>query len=352
MTSQPAAPVKPDGLQTSVRSALSRSSCRSGDAKQEPITVQLFLGTFSSPGCVKMSAGSEDTARGSGCPGGAPVFFSNPLMSDVESDWSPIHDAAFSGRVLALQRLIAQGSCVNLNTLDRVSPLHGACVQGHTGCAKLLVENGANVNSSTVDGQTPLSEACARGHVTCVSLLLQHGADPLGSSQSSSPIHRAAAAGHSECIEPLVQRGADVDQHIDRTGSPLHAACSNQHPAAARKLLQLGACVNSSISGESPLHIASRLSSPALASVLLEHGADRSLRNWEGKRPLELAAPNSPVERLLRQDGGAPPLVHLCRLGIRRTVGKKRLAAIQELHLPAHIQRYLLFQSNTEEITN
>lgn len=44
--------------------------------------------------------------------------------------------------------LCLQGSCVNLNTLDRVSPLHGACVQGHTGCAKLLVENGANVSKN------------------------------------------------------------------------------------------------------------------------------------------------------------------------------------------------------------
>lgn len=44
--------------------------------------------------------------------------------------------------------LCLQGSCVNLNTLDRVSPLHGACVQGHAGCAELLVENGANVSDS------------------------------------------------------------------------------------------------------------------------------------------------------------------------------------------------------------
>lgn len=66
-----------------------------------------------------------------------------------------------------------------------------------------------------------------------------------------------------------------------------------------------GACANSSVSGELPLHVAARLSSPALVSVLLEHGADRSLRNSEGKRPLELAAPGSPAERLLRQDGGS-----------------------------------------------
>lgn len=63
--------------------------------------------------------------------------------------------------------------------------------------------------------------------------------------------------------------------------------------------------MNSGVSGESPLHVAARLSSLPLVSVLLEHGADRSLRNSEGKQPLELAAPDSPVERLLRQDGGS-----------------------------------------------
>lgn len=104
-----------------------------------------------------MSAGHKETPRDTTCQTGPVVFFSNPLMSgesllaawahtaagvylrliqkpspchsnpylcylktivfvclylDVESDWSPIHDAAFNGRVLALKRLIAQ---VNFN---------------------------------------------------------------------------------------------------------------------------------------------------------------------------------------------------------------------------------------------
>ncbi|XP_051259407.1 ankyrin repeat and SOCS box protein 9 [Dicentrarchus labrax] len=293
-----------------------------------------------------MSAGNIETPRDSTCQSGTVVFFSNPLMSDVQSDWSPVHDAAFNGRVLSLQRLIAQGTCVNLSTLDQVSPLHGACMQGNVACAKLLIENGANVNSSTVDGQTALSEACARGHVTCVSLLLQHGATPSGTSQSSSPIHRAAAKGHPECIESLVQYGADVDQYIDQSGFPLHVACSNQHLTTVKKLLQLGASVNNCVSGDSPLHITARLSSPELVSVLLDHGADHSLRNSEGKQPLELAPRNSLVERLLRQAGGVSPLTQLCRLHIRKTVGKQRLGGIHDLHLPREVKQYLLYQSD------
>ncbi|XP_056284488.1 ankyrin repeat and SOCS box protein 9-like [Pseudoliparis swirei] len=292
-----------------------------------------------------MSAGHNETAREPPRPSGTAAFFSNPLMSDFESDWSPIHDAAYNGRVLTLQRLIAQGTRVNLNTLDQVSPLHGACSQGHAACAKLLVERGANVNGSTVDGHTPLSEACGCGHVTCVSLLLQHGATPLGTTPTSSPLHRAAAKGHSECIQPLVQHGADVDQFIAPSGFPLHVACSHQHLSSVRKLLQLGATVNSRVSGASPLHIAAGLSDPEMVSLLLDHGADRGLRDSEGKRPADVAPHDSPAERLLRRAGGAPPLMQLCRLYIRNTAGKQRLGAIHDLPLPTQVKQYLLYQS-------
>lgn len=64
-----------------------------------------------------------------------------------------------------------------------------------------------------------------------------------------------------------------------------------------------GACANSSVRGEAPLHVAARLSSPELTSVLLQHGAAPSLRNSEGKRPVDLASPDSPVERLLSGGG-------------------------------------------------
>ncbi|KAG7227658.1 hypothetical protein INR49_029419, partial [Caranx melampygus] len=100
-----------------------------------------------------------------------------------------------------------------------------------------------------------------------------------------------------------------------------------------------GASVNNnSVSGDSPLHVSARLSSLELVSILLEHGADRSLRNLEGKQPLDLAPPNSLVERLLKQAGGVSPLKQLCRLNIRKTVGKQRLGGIPDLHLPTELK--------------
>lgn len=65
-----------------------------------------------------------------------------------------------------------------------------------------------------------------------------------------------------------------------------------------------GATVNSRVSGASPLHIAAGLSDPEMVSLLLDHGADRGLRDSEGKRPADVAPPDSPAERLLRRAGG------------------------------------------------
>lgn len=273
------------------------------------------------------------------------MFFSSSLMSDYESDWSPMHDAAFNGRILALRRLISQGISVNLNTLDRVSPLHAACTQGHTACVRLLLENGANIDSPTVHGPTALAEACARGHGACVSLLLKCGAAPCGTSLDSSPIHRAAAKDHWECIEKLVEFGADVDQHIDQSGSPLNIACKHQQLSSVRKLLQLGANVNSAVSGESALHTATRLSCPEIVSTLLEHGADHTLRDPQGKLPLELAPPHSPVAHLLKQVGEKCSLMKLCRVSIRKTMGRTRLNQIHDLHLPKELKHFLLHRS-------
>uniref|UniRef100_A0A8C6WSF8 SOCS box domain-containing protein n=1 Tax=Neogobius melanostomus TaxID=47308 RepID=A0A8C6WSF8_9GOBI len=307
----------------------------------KPLSREADLGSPPSTMSERDTETQHDTTR----PSGNAVFFSSPLMSDYESDWSPMHDAAFNGHILSLRKLISQGLSVNLYTQDCVSALHAACTQGHTACAKLLLENGANINSQTVHGQTALAEACARGHGACVSLLLQRGAAPNGTSLASSPIHRAATKDHWECIEQLVQFGADVDQHIDHTGSPLNIASKHQQLSAVRKLLQLGANVNNMVSGESALHTAARLSCPEIVSTLLEYGADHNLRDPQGKLPVELAPRHSRVAQLLKQVGEEYTLMKLCRESIRRTVGKNRLSEIHDLHLPNELKHYLLHKS-------
>lgn len=65
-----------------------------------------------------------------------------------------------------------------------------------------------------------------------------------------------------------------------------------------------GANVNRTVSGESALHTAARMSCPEIVSILLEHGADHNLRNPEGKLPMDLAPSNSLMAKLLKEVGG------------------------------------------------
>ncbi|XP_057709519.1 ankyrin repeat and SOCS box protein 9-like isoform X1 [Corythoichthys intestinalis] len=259
------------------------------------------------------------------------VFFSNPLMSDVEADWSPIHDAAFNGRTLTLKRLIEQGACVNLSTLDGASPLHVACVGGHAACAKLLLQHGANVDCQSLDG-SPIHVAAAKGKRFCIG-------------HASVCIVTVFHTGYLECIETLAQHCADVDLSLGRSGTPLHVACINQQLNAVKKLLYLGADVNNCAPGESPLHVSVRTHNPEMVSVLLEYGADTSLRNSDSKRPGDLAHPGSDVEKLLTQNRGIPTLMQLCRLHIRTVLGKRRLCIVPHLQLPASLKNYLLWRS-------
>ncbi|XP_069923364.1 ankyrin repeat and SOCS box protein 9 isoform X4 [Oryctolagus cuniculus] len=228
-------------------------------------------------------------------------LLANPLMGDVVSDWSPVHEAAIHGRVLSLRNLISQGWPVNLITADRVSPLHEACLGGHLLCANILLKHGAQVNGVTMDWHTPLFNACVSGSQACVNLLLQHGASPHPESDLASPIHEAARRGHVECVEALAAHGGNIDHNINHMGTPLYLACENQQIACAKKLLESGATVNQGRGLESPLHAAARASSMELAALLMDFGADTQAKNAEGKRPAELVPPESPVMQLFLQ---------------------------------------------------
>ncbi|XP_074823392.1 ankyrin repeat and SOCS box protein 9 [Natator depressus] len=230
---------------------------------------------------------------------------SNPLMSDFVSDWSPLHDASIHGRLLALKKLITQGSSVNLITADHVSPLHEACLGGHPACASVLLKHGAQVNGVTIDWHTPLFNACVSGNVACLNLLLQHGASPHAPCDLASPIHEAAKRGHIECVESLTSNGVNIDLNIKHLGTPLYVACENEQVACAKKLLESGASANGGKDLDSPLHAAARNSNADLVHLLIDFGADVRAKNAEGKRPVELVPPSSTLTQIFVQKEGS-----------------------------------------------
>ncbi|XP_009958693.1 PREDICTED: ankyrin repeat and SOCS box protein 11 isoform X2 [Leptosomus discolor] len=243
------------------------------------------------------------------------------------ADRSPLHDAAFQGRLLSLKTLIAQ-----------------ACLGGHVACAKVLLENGAQVNAVTIDGITPLFNACCSGSVACVNMLLEFGAKPQLRNHLASPIHEAVKRGHRECMEILLAHEVDIDQEDLQHGTPLYVACMYQRTDCVKKLLELGANVNMGKRLDTPLHAAARKSSVEVVVLLTDYGANPKCRNAELKCALDLAVPNSKVEQALLLREGPASLVQLCRLCIRKQMGRSCLYAVHKLHLPEPLENFLLYR--------
>ncbi|XP_038576687.1 ankyrin repeat and SOCS box protein 11 [Micropterus salmoides] len=267
----------------------------------------------------------------------------NSLMADSLSDRSPLHEAAYHGRLLHLRRLIAQGFHVDTLSMDRVSPLHEACLGGHSACAKFLLDNGANVEAVSTDGATPLFNSCTSGSVACVRLILQHGASTHTPNQLASPIHEASKKCHRECLELLLSYGAHVDMELPVVGTPLYSACLAGAAACVWVLLHSGADVRIGCGHDSPLHAAVRGGGANVVDLLLDFGADECCRNAEGKTPLDLSSPNSAV-RITLQKRGPCSLSNLCRLRVRRSLGRSRLHRAPSLFLPHSIKDFLLYQ--------
>nr|XP_009938945.1 PREDICTED: ankyrin repeat and SOCS box protein 11 isoform X2 [Opisthocomus hoazin] len=243
------------------------------------------------------------------------------------ADRSPLHDAAFQGRLLSLKTLIAQ-----------------ACLGGHVACAKVLLENGARVNAVTIDGITPLFNACCSGSVACVNMLLEFGAKPQLRNHLASPIHEAVKRGHRECMEILLAHEVDIDQEDLQHGTPLYVACTYQRTDCVKKLLELGANVNAGKRLDTPLHAAARKSSVEVVVLLTDYGANPKCRNAEFKCALDLAVPNSKVEQVLLLQEGPVRLAQLCRLCIRKHLGRSCLYTVHKLHLPEPLENFLLYR--------
>ncbi|KAM4537021.1 ankyrin repeat and SOCS box protein 11-like [Odontesthes bonariensis] len=268
----------------------------------------------------------------------------NWLMEDHWWERTPFHEAASQGRFLELGTLLAQGFPVDPLTIDRVSPLHEACLGGHFACAKFLLDNGANANEVTKDGATPLYNSCRSRSADCVRLLLEHGASVHNIHPLASPIHEAAINGHRECLEALLlSSGAPIDMELPEMGTALYSACQAQAAASVEVLLRSGADVHAGNWLESPLHAAVRRGRSNVVELLLDFGADRWRRNAQGWTPLDLSLPNSAV-RVTLQKRGLCSLFQLCRLSIRRSLGRSRLHKASSLNLPNSLTDRLLYR--------
>jgi uncharacterized protein len=154
-----------------------------------------------------------------------------------------------------------------------------------------LLEEGAQVNSRDRNGDSPLNMAAARGNVALVELLLVAKADvQLANLAGVTPLMAGAFSGNADIVRGLLAAGARTDP-VDRVKKNAAVYAAGQGCLGClEQLLRAGTPVNGRLDRDLTLLMwtAGYGQEPA-ARLLLEKGADRSLRDDRGKTAADIA---------------------------------------------------------------
>ena len=182
------------------------------------------------------------------------------------------------------------GSAVALGALGMAGPAWAnayddysrALVSDNDKAMVNLIFAGFDANTLDTRGRPGLVSALHQDSLKVVQVLLKAPRIDvnLASKQNETPLMMACIKGHLDLAQQLIKLGADVN----REGwAPLHYAASADTPHTLeiiKLLLEESAYIDAaSPNGTTPLMLAAQYSSEAVVKLLLEEGADVTLRN-------------------------------------------------------------------------
>ncbi|KAL0625025.1 Ankyrin repeat and SOCS box protein 1 [Plecturocebus cupreus] len=295
-----------------------------------------------------------------------------------------LHDAAYVGDLQTLRSLLQEESYRSRINEKSVwccgwlpcTPLRIAATAGHGNCVDFLIRKGAEVDLVDVKGQTALYVAVVNGHLESAQILLEAGADPNGSRHHrSTPVYHASRVGRADILKALIRYGADVDVNHHLTPDvpprfsrrltslvvcPLYISAAYHNLQCFRLLLLAGANPDFNCNGPvntqgfyrgSPGCVMDAVlrhgCEAAFVSLLVEFGANLNLVKWESLGPESRGRRKVDPEALqIFKEARSVPrtLLSLCRVAVRRTLGKYRLHLIPSLPLPDPIKKFLLHE--------
>jgi len=202
-------------------------------------------------------------------------------------------NAAESGDLDAVKKMLNAGAPVNGLGDDRSTALHFAAQEGHVDVAKLLIEKGADINAKDDIDQTPVDRARFWKQEKIIALL------------ESSSIHEAAREGNLNTVIQQLNTGADVNHANENGDTPLTYAAFMGHLEIVDLLIEKGAQVNAKgLAGWTPLHLATQRGHKKITELLIEKGADINATTEDGfgGTPLDVAKDN--LVDTIKQNGG------------------------------------------------
>uniref|UniRef100_A0A673N8X1 Fibronectin type 3 and ankyrin repeat domains protein 1-like n=1 Tax=Sinocyclocheilus rhinocerous TaxID=307959 RepID=A0A673N8X1_9TELE len=157
----------------------------------------------------------------------------------------------------------------------------------------ILVKHGADINKRDSTGKDSLMQACFAGHLNTVKYLRNCGSTwQSGDTDGCTPLHWAVDGGHLPIITYMIKDGCEVDV-MDKVSlwTPLmRVSAISGNAAVASILLQAGADVNiRDKAGKTPLMVAVLNNHVELVKLLLASGADHHMKNEYGAGAADMA---------------------------------------------------------------
>lgn len=222
--------------------------------------------------------------------------------------------ASAAGKIEAVKFLLAFRARTDLVCTERAvfpeyegSAMMLAAKNGHADIVKMLIAAKAGLETEDHSGRTVLMIAADSGSEELVDMLLKARADVRHQDTcGSTALFHAAESGYADIARRLIDAGADV-RHRDAEGATVLMRCAKDSPETWKLLIARGAEV-SAVSPTRSTPLWNALERPLLVKMLLDAGADVSVRLQDGDTCLMLAAyaGNTETVKLLLSAGADP----------------------------------------------
>lgn len=220
----------------------------------------------------------------------------------------PIFAPTFHGDVAAVQKLLEEDArLIAIRDAKNLTPLHVAASRGQAAVAQLLIDFGADVQGPTDEDEwTPLVFAAYRGHADVAKVLIENGAGV--TADDGNPIHYSGQRKHKEICRLLVEYGA-IDALIESDDSDvvdLFRAAYSYDPDSVNEILtRRPELVDvKDKNGRTAIHEACTQGDTKTVRVLLQFGANVTIRDNGGQTPVDRASAHrqTAVIKLLKKN--------------------------------------------------